>query len=235
MSAVMQSDELAAAFDAETRYNIYTIIHKGLRGFMTDVLHRWGRMDVTDDCERAEATAQVRALLAMCRSHLQHENDFIHPAIEKVRPGTTARIAHEHVEHVNEIDHLDNWLSTLQAAPADMRAALARRIYRELTLFVADNFEHMVVEETDHHRALVAAYTDAEVLAIEHAIVTSLSPEESFGGLRWMIPQINASERAFLLGGMKLGAPPEVFKLVMELAREALSQRDYYKLEKALS
>ena len=93
----------------------------------------------------------------------------------------------------------------------------------------------MVVEETDNHRALIEAYSDEEVLAIEHAIVGSLSPEESFAGLRWMIPHINASERAFLLGGMRRGAPPEVFKLVMELACEALSQRDFYKLEKALA
>ena len=50
-----------------------------------------------------------------------------------------------------------------------------------------------------------------------------------------MIPQINASERAWLLGGMKRGAPPEVFRLVIELARETLSQRDFYKLEKALA
>ena len=153
---------------------------------------------MADDCERADAIQQLQALLNMCRGHLKHENDFVHPAIEKALPGATARISREHVEHEQEIDHLEALVSVLQSAPPAERTALARRIYRELSLFVADNFEHMVSEETDHHRALIEAYSDAEVLAIEHAIVASLSPEESFAGLRWMIPQINASERALL-------------------------------------
>jgi hypothetical protein len=235
MSAVMQSDEFAAVGAAESRYNIYMIIHKALRGFMTDVLHRWGRMDVSDECERAEAVQQARALLAMCRGHVHHENNFIHLAIEKRRPGHTARIAREHVEHLQEIEHLETSVAELQSASVAERAVVAERIYRALGLFVAQNFVHMAIEETDHHRALTEVYSDAEILAIEHAIVTSLSPEEAFADLRWMIPQINATERAFMLGGMRRGAPPEVFKLVMELAREALSQRDFYKLEKALA
>ena len=182
MSAVIQSSVFAAAIDPEARYNIYTIIHKGLRGFMTDVLHRWGRMDEGDDCERTDAIQQLQALLNMCRGHLKHENDFIHPAIEKALSGATARISREHVEHEQEIDHLEAFVSVLQAAPPAERTALARRIYRELSLFVANNFEHMVSEETDLHRALIEAYSDAEVLAIEHAIVASLSPEESLHG-----------------------------------------------------
>lgn len=232
MSAVLRSQDLA---NHESRYNIYTVIHKGLRGYMTDTLHRWGRMDVADDCERAQAIEQVRALLNMCRNHLQHENDFVHPAIEKARPGASARIAREHLEHVTEIEYLEERVLSLQSVAAAERAVLARRIYRELSLFVADNLTHMVVEETEHHDVLSVHYTDEQVLAIEHQIVGSLPPEESFAGLRWMIPHMNATERAAMLGGMKRGAPPEAFKLVMELAREALSQRDFYKLEKALA
>ena len=234
MSAVLQSVE-RDDLDIEMRFNIYTIVHKGLRGFMTDVLNRWGRMDVSDDCERATAIQQLRALLGMCRGHLQHENDFVHTAIEKVRPGFTRQLASEHVDHVREIDALHAALDTLEAAAADQHPAIAQRLYRDLSRFVGENFVHMAVEETENHRALIEAYTDEEILAIEHAIVSSLTPEESFAGLRWMIPHINASERAFLLGGMKRGAPPEVFKLVMDLAREALGQRDFYKLEKALA
>jgi len=234
MSAVLQSIE-NDVLEVETRFNIYTIVHKGLRGFMTDVLNRWGRTDVSDDCERATAIQQLRALLGMCRGHLQHENDFVHTAIEKVRPGATQQLAGEHVDHIREIDALHAALDALEAAAVDQRPAIAQRLYRDLSRFVGENFVHMAVEETDNHRALIEAYTDGEILAIEHAIVSSLTPEESFAGLRWMIPQINASERAFLLGGMKRGAPPEAFKLVMDLAREALSQRDFYKLEKALA
>ena len=234
MSAVLQSSELSS-LDPEARFNIYTIVHKGLRGFMSDVMNRLGRMDVNDDCERTDAIQQLRALLVMCRAHLQHENEFVHPAIEKVRPGFTQQLASEHIDHVHEIDSLGAAVDALEAAQPAVRTALAQCLYRDLSRFVGENFVHMVEEETANHSALIDAYSDDEILAIEHAIVASLSPEESFAGLRWMIPQINAMERAFLLGGMKRNAPPEVFKLVLDLAREALSQRDYYKLEKALA
>lgn len=234
MSAVMQAPT-HDGIDPEARFNIYTIVHKGLRGFMSDVMHRWGRMDVHDECERASSTQQLRALLAMCRAHLRHENDFVHAAIEKVRPGFTRQLTSEHEEHVSEIERLTAALDAFEAADDSVRGVLAQRLYRDLSVFVGENLVHMAQEETVNHAVLIDAYSDEEILAIEHAIVSSLAPEESLAGLRWMIPQINANERTSLLGGMKRGAPPEVFKRVMELAREALTQRDYYKLEKALA
>jgi hypothetical protein len=203
----------AASDDAASRYNIYTIIHKALRAFMADTLLKIGRMDVGDEAERGEAIAQVRALLAMCTGHLHHENNFVHPAIEKAFPRATARTVDDHKHH---------------------EISIAWALYLALSGFLAENFTHMIVEETANHAALIAAYTDAEILGIEQALVASLSPEQKFASMQWMIPYINASERAFLLGGMKRHAPPPVFEGVLGLARDRLSQRDFYKLERAL-
>ncbi len=231
MAAVIRHEPASS----RDRYNIYVIVHKGLRGFMTDVLMRWGRVDVADDCERGQAVEQARELLALCKGHLQHENGVLHPAIERVRPGFTARIALEHAGHEAEITLLEAQLAELVDAPPAQHAPLAQRFYQRLSGFVAENLEHMLVEETENHRALIEAYSDEQVLGLEQAIVASMPPEKTFTWLRWMIPHINATERAFMLGGMKAGAPAEVFAGVMALAREVLSQRDYYKLERALA
>lgn len=234
MAAALQTNELVQNV-AETRYNIYTIIHKGLRAFMSDTLLKTGRMDVNDDAERAQTVEQVRALLAMSASHLRHEDEFLHSALERARPGSAARTAEEHHGHEAAIAALEVELARLEAASLQRRDVLARQLYLHLSAFVAENFEHMIVEERDNHAMLIEAYSDEEVLSIEHAIVASLSPEESFAGLRWMIPFINSDERAFLLGGMKRNAPPEAFQAVLGLARDMLTQRDYYKLERALA
>lgn len=218
-----------------SRYNIYAIVHKGLRGFMVDVLLKLGRMDVTDACEREQVLQQLRGLLAMCRGHLQHENDFVHPAIARCDARLSARTAHEHVEHVAHIEALSRQIAQLEAADPVRRAMLARRLYLDVSAFVAENFVHMVAEETENHEALIRACTEEQVFEIEHRIVAALSPEESVQGLRWMLLHINAGERAALLGGMKRNAPPEVFDSMFELARQALSQRDFYKLEMALN
>lgn len=233
MAAVLKPRDFADI--AAQRYNIYTVVHKGLRGFMADTLLRWGKADMEDEQDCAAAIAQVRGLLYMCEGHLEKENEFVHPALEAARSGAAAQTAHQHVEHEAALAELREQVTAIESAKGPRRAVLAQQFYLGLSAFVAENFEHMIVEETDNHAVLIGAYSDAEVLAIERQIVASLPPDKAFVGLRWMIGHINAGERAFLLGGMKRGAPPQVFNAVMGMAREVLSQRDFDKLELALA
>jgi hypothetical protein len=231
MSAVLKRDATAAS---APRYNIYQVIHKALRAFMCDTQLRIGRMDANDDGERSGAAAQLRALLALCDSHLRHENEFVHAAIERRAPGGAARTQADHAHHEASIAALRDELARFESAPAFERARLGQALYLDLSAFVAENLQHMITEETDNHAALTAAYDEGEVLAIEQALVASLAPEEKFTAMSWMIPNINASERALLLGGIKRHAPREAFDAVFGLARDTLSQRDLYKLERAL-
>jgi len=221
--------------DPTPRYAIYRLIHKGLRGFMADTLLRVGRMDVNDDCERAETIEQLRGLLGMCTTHLEHENAFVHPAIEKMQAGRQPRTAHDHVAHVVAIRTLGHQLAQFESASPERRALLAQELYLDLSNFVAENFEHMVLEETENHAALVRNYTDAELHGIEQSIRASLTPQDTGTAMRWMLPHVNAGERAAMLTGMKHGAPAEVFNRVLALAGEVLSQRDFYKLQQALA
>ena len=64
------------------RFDLYGPIHKGLRHFMHDTLWRVGHLDPQDDGERDETLAQLDSLLALLHSHVQHENDHVHSAIE---------------------------------------------------------------------------------------------------------------------------------------------------------
>jgi len=233
MSAVLKVSDFADV--APQRYNIYTIIHKALRGFMVDTLLRWGRVDVTDAESLRGAVDQARSLLTMCTEHLQHENDFIHPALESARAGAAAKTRHDHVDHVNGIASLHAEVTALETANQAQRARLAYRLYQRLSTFVAENFEHMLIEETANHQTLIDAYSDAEILEINHRIVASLTPEQAFVDLRWMFSHINNAELAYMLGGMKRNAPAPVFNAALDLAREVLNQRDFSKLELALA
>jgi hypothetical protein len=215
--------------NASTRYDIYALIHKGLRAFMSHTLVRVGRLDALDADDVNEVTDEVRALLAICRSHLQHENDVVHPAIESRAPGRTARIADEHVHHEAAIDAL---LALLPGLPGD--PAAAARLYRALAAFVAESLEHMQVEETEHNAVLWATHRDDEILALEHRIVASLTPEESQLTMRWMLPHLTPAERSAMLGGMKAMAPAEAFDGVIAAIRPLLGGRDWAKLAGAL-
>jgi hypothetical protein len=211
------------------RHDIYASIHKGLRAFMAHTLVRVGRLDATDADEVAEVATEVQALLDICRGHLHHENDFVHAAMQARAPGSCAQIADEHDHHLEAIAQLEWLLGGVPGQPDNARA-----LYRALTTFVADNFEHMLREETDHNAVLWAHYSDEEIRAIEHRLVASLAPGEAQLAMRWMLPHMTPAERAAMLGGMRQSAPAEAFNGVLSLIRPLLGGRDWRKLSLAL-
>jgi hypothetical protein len=211
------------------RYDIYAFIHKGLRAFMAHTLVRVGRLDADDAAEVAEVGQEVRVLIEICRNHLQHENEIVHPAMQARAPGSAAAIEAEHVHHGAALDDLSRLLA---GVPGNAAAALA--LYRRLAVFVAENFEHMQREETEHNAVLWATHSDAEIMALERRIVGGLSPEEAQLSMRWMLPHMTPAERAELLGGMRTQAPAEVFNGLLSLIRPLLGGRDWRKLSLAL-
>lgn len=219
------------------RYDMYRLIHKALRSFMSDTLLRIGRLDVTDASATHAALSQARDLLMFCRAHLEHENRFVHPALEACEPGSASRIAGEHVHHEGDIALLLGQIGAVEAAGRDARAcaAAADRLYRHMAVFVGENFAHMDYEEREHNATLWAHYSDVQLHAIEGTIVASLSPAESASVMRWMLPAINHAERVQLLQGMRAHAPAEVFDGTLALAREWLDARDWEKLSANLA
>jgi hypothetical protein len=216
------------------RFDMYALIHKALRAQMTETLAAVGRLDVNDAGESAHALAQLRTLLAACAGHLRHEEDFVHPALEARAPGASVATADDHLHHAAQLVALEAAIDALEAAATAERPARAHALYLQLAAFVADNLLHMQVEERDNNAVLHAVYSDAELVAVHDALVASIPPQEMAATLRWMLPSINASERAALLGGMALALPREAFNGVLTLARQNLNARDWLKLMMAL-
>lgn len=178
------------------RFDMYTGIHKALRHFMTHTLVRVGSIDVDSDVDVQSALTQLAELLDMCLSHLDHENQFVHAALEARRPGASHRVAEEHVDHLQSIDALRVDMDQLRRALPDRRHGLALRLYRHLALFVSDNLAHMHYEETVHNTALWALYTDEELKTLHHRLLASLDPQESRVVMQWMAPALTPAERA---------------------------------------
>ena len=75
--------------------------------------------------------------------------------------------------------------------------------------------------------ALVRAMSVEELVGINQAIIASIPPDEMAIGLSLMIPAMNIDDRTEMLGGMKAGAPPEVFAGVWGLVGSVLPSDDY--------
>jgi len=170
------------------RHNIYVLIHKALRACMSDALVAVGRMDPHDADEVAATAALVRELLQFAHIHLQAEEDWIHPALEMRRAGSSAETRADHLQH----------------------------------------------RETENHATLIECYSEEEIGAIEGSIVGSHTPAETAMAMRWMLPAVNAPERAALLAGMRQNAPRSALDATLAAVRPHLGARDWAKLEAAI-
>lgn len=216
------------------RVDLYAGIHKALRLMLCRVLTRVGATDPTADGEVDAALDQVGRLLGLCELHLHDENTFVHPALERARPGSAARIAAEHDHHAEAIADLRDLAGLVADSRGAARGAALDRLYRALALFVADNFQHMQIEETAHNAVLWAAYGDAELLAIEQAIVASIPPAAMAEALHAFFPALHAGERVAMLEGMRREMPPVPFAHVLEIARATLGADAHARLLRGL-
>ena len=228
----LELKQVAAA--AAPRLDLYSGIHKALRSMLAQTLMAMGRMDVHDKESLDATAAQVTGLLAFCASHLQHENAFVHAAMEARAPGASGTAALAHDEHQAHIARLAALVAALPGLPAGARPAAAHALYHELGLFAADNLQHMHLEETAHNAVLWAHYTDAELAAIHDSLVASIPPDEMLTTVRWMLPAMNPAERLGMLLDMRSKAPPPAFQAVLESARQHLDTRGWDQLARGL-
>jgi hypothetical protein len=182
----------------------------------------------------AEAITQVRSLLEICREHLFVENQFIHPAMEARRPGSACVTAKDHVHHEEAFERLEAQLLAVECSSADNRKAVLLLLYRMLALFVADNFQHMNVEEIDNSRVLWSAYTDAELEKIHKSILAAVPPALMRENIRWMLPNIPHVDRVNMLFGVRHSLPDPAFQNILNLVKNNVRPQDWTKLKGAL-
>jgi len=217
------------------RYDIYRLIHKGMRAFLTDTLLTVGRMDASNEDELRLGLLKLQRLLDFCMNHLDHENKFIHPALDACMPGSADSMYAHHEHHVHLIRELGDIAQELLQKSGVEQEQLAADLYRKLALFVADNLAHMHEEETINNGILWQHYTDAEIQAIERALVSTISPQQNAEVMNWILPAINHGERHEFLAGMRQHAPRAHFQNVLDIARQQLNWEDWSKLKFALA
>lgn len=160
----------------QQRYDLYGTIHKGLRRELAIMLADLGAIDTACDQAVADVAGRLRALVAILFSHAHHEDKHLGPHLRRLVPALHAEMEHEHVALDAALAELDAAAVAL-SAHGDRRSA-AKALYLQLTEWTARCFLHMHREETAYTAAFHAAYTDAEIGEIEHALVSDIAPTE---------------------------------------------------------
>jgi hypothetical protein len=219
----------------EITHDLYKDIHKALRAELFGLTVAAGSTDPSDDATRHGLAERVAGAVRLLVDHAEHEDEHVQGSIERVLPRLAHRIADDHVA----LDARMLELGSLANAAADARSGeTARRrlhvVYLELASFTSAYLAHQDIEERVVMPALCQAMPVNDLLAIHHAIVSSIPPAAMADGLALMLPAMNVEDRVELLGGMQQGAPPEVFAGVVGLAQSVLPAADHAALASRL-
>lgn len=210
--------------------DLYRDIHKGLRAELFAVTLEAGSIDPERRDDRLALAAHVSSLRRVLESHAHHEDSFIEPQLWSHLPELAEKIAADHgtlEPRFAAIDDLATQLTdTAVTAVTDLRR-LTFHLYHELSGFTSAYLAHQLVEERVVMPALQAAIGVEAVVGLHVGIVSSIPPVEMAQSLSFMLPAMNADDRADLLGGIRAGAPAEAFAAVLDLARSVLAPADF--------
>lgn len=201
------------------RYNFYTIIHKGIRHELGELLRLGAGTDFSGP-DPAAYVARLRASLRLMNEHALHEDHHVEPLLEKISPALARRVAATHrVLEAHEHDVL------ALCEPALGSPAEGYALYLALTRYAATQYGHMAEEETDVMEGLWERMSDDQLMGLEHAIVSGIAPEDNAVYMAWMIHGISDPEREAFIGAMRQGAPAEVVAYAESLATSARHTR----------
>jgi hypothetical protein len=222
-----------------SRFDLYAMIHKALRNYMGAALLQLGRLDLTDELETKCCSSALLGLVDWLESHLEIEERFVHTALAERRPTALLdQLRRDHDEHLRSFALLRSDAESLAATladPLDARRARARHLYLALSRFVAENFLHMAVEETEMNALLWDTFSDEELFGIYQAILASERPDQLGLAVTWLLPAIAPDDRVKVVAGARAAMPSVAFDELAERVREVLGTRDFEKLARALS
>jgi hypothetical protein len=191
-------------------------------------------VDPADSAACGALSARLGDLAAFLEQHAEHEEKFVHPAIEQVNPELSLGLESAHHELDSRMADALRAFSAMALCTDGERPERAVIAYATLSSFVAAYSAHMNDEETHAMEALWAGYDDVTLLAINQAIVASMPPEETARSFGVILPALNPQERFELLTNVRNTAPPPVFQGIWTLAQNVLSANDAQKLGRKL-
>jgi hypothetical protein len=208
-------------------FDLYRDIHKGIRGLLFTVTSQAGQIDPGDRLARLDLAERVDGLVDFLVAHAGHEDDYCQPTIAEHLPELAARIDVEHHSLEATMDMLRSIGFDVRDASPEVARRRTHQLYLELATFTSAYLLHQDLEERVVMPALEKAVGFEALLAIHGAIVGSHTPEEMGAALSLMLPAMNIDDRAELLGGMRAGAPAEVFQGVWGLTGTLISPADH--------
>jgi hypothetical protein len=174
------------------RVDLYGSVHKAQRARLFALVVEAGRTDPEDEPAAAAVAAMAAAVAGELHEHGEHEDQFIHPLLERYAPQLAAGLAAEHRE-------LDGALAALTDAAALREPAGAASLYRVASRFTATYLAHLEREEGEAMPVLWDNATQEELAAVLTAFRGSRSQLQNTVSLLGQLPTLTPREAAAMV------------------------------------
>lgn len=204
------------------RFDLFTSVHKALRAMIYET---GGALQTADFADEQGAQRTVAALVPVL-GQLQHHHDLEEEHVfPRVRPFEEAMIDDLQAQH----DRVERLLGVavvaadeVDAADAASRVGAGVELNRRYNELIALFLEHLAHEEATLLPATWKHFDDAQLVAIQGAIIAAQQPEDLMQSLRWMFRGLNRLELVDILGAAKATMPPPALDAVRQLGAESM-------------
>lgn len=206
------------------RYNLFYMVHKGLREMLYSTAGQLQRTDFTEAEETELVLNKVKNLLNLFDKHANTEDDYVLTAIEAYEPSVVNLFEEEHIldhELSNKLRSLLNMFDELSSNAEKTELGSAIRL--SFTEFLVFNLNHMAKEEKVLNQLLWQYYSDEELHNITQTIISELPPEKMQAYSTWMLRALSNQEIINWLKTIKNNAPDFVFAGMLSMAEAELS------------
>ncbi|XVJ65290.1 MAG: hypothetical protein HEQ40_03640 [Lacibacter sp.] len=207
------------------RYNLFYMIHKGLREMLYTTAGQLQKIDFTVSEETEPAFSQAVQVLNLFDKHAHTEDRFVLTAIEAYEPSVVNLFEEEHILDHELSNKLRSLLTMFEGLTLDAeKKELGSAIRLAFTEFLVFNLNHMAKEEKLLNQLLWNYYSDEELHGITQRIIAQLPPEQMQEYSIWMMRALSNQEITGWLKEIKNNAPDFVFSNMLILAEKELPE-----------
>jgi hypothetical protein len=210
--------------------DLYRDIHKGIRAELFAITTAAGSIDPDSQIDRAALADHIVSVAGVLESHAHHEDVVVDPVLAMHLPDLAEKITDDHERLETGFGRIVDLACSAVDGSGTAERHLMQLLYLDLATFTSAYLTHQDLEERAVMAELERLIGVEEVLALHGAIIGSIPPDEMARSLSFMLPAMNVDDRAEMLGGMRMAAPPEAFDAVVSLARSVLQPADYASL-----
>jgi Hemerythrin HHE cation binding domain len=204
------------------KLDFYGNYHKALRRALFELSARAGLTDYA----RAESVAQLRGEFARVaralREHGAHEDTYMHPLLAKYAPEVLEKMDRQHADLDPALDALEQMVH-------------GAAFYAGLNRYIGAYLEHLADEEEVANPVLWQRCPHEELADAVRRFRASFALDQVAANFEFMLPALNAVERADLYAIVRDNAPRPAFEALLGVAEKTLAKPDYDELRKRLS